>query len=60
VGHGSDTVHIYPNRIHIGGRDGQALPLSPEQSQIANTILDRCAKLADKKRGTDDTRHMPS
>lgn len=41
IGDGSNSVHIYPSKIYIGGKEGSALVLSPSQMLIVKRILNR-------------------
>jgi len=41
VGRGADTVHLYPNKIYIGGKKGTSVPLSPQQVLIVSRVLNK-------------------
>ena len=41
IGEGNGTIHVYNSRIHIGGREGQPIFLSPEQQRVAESLLNR-------------------
>ena len=41
VGQGANTVHIYPSKIYIGGKQGTSVPLSPAQVLIISHVLSK-------------------
>lgn len=51
IGDGPNSIHIYENRLHIGGRGGQPVYMTPEQSMIARRVLARFEALAKDGKG---------
>jgi hypothetical protein len=41
IGTGEDTIHIYPTKLHFGGKDGQSLPLTAAQSLQVVRLLNK-------------------
>lgn len=46
IGQGNNTVHLYPNRIYIGGKKGTSLSLTPEQTLVMSRILNKMGQRA--------------
>jgi hypothetical protein len=69
LGEGANSIHIYPSKIYIGGKEGSDIVLSPSQMLIVKRILNRLEqkissdKLLEKIKSEetkDGTRHLPS
>jgi len=49
VGSGANTVHLYPTKMYVGGKQGSSIPLSPDQMLIVGRILSKIEQRAQQK-----------